>query len=428
MRVLWVCNIMLPVIAKELGIPFSNKEGWLSGLAGRLLRGEDSQIELGVCFPAAVPQGKEFFSGRLEGGKLSGYGFAEDTVHEEIYDEALERRLGEVIAEFGPDIIHCFGAEYGHTLAAVRAFAKPQRTLIGLQGICSAIAGHYLDGIPAETARRSTLRDRLRRDNLLQQQEKMRRRGEREEQALSLAGHITGRTRFDKNAAGRAAPQAKYHAMNETMRDVFYEGCWDYERCEKHSLFVSQGNYPVKGLHYMLQAMAILKKQYPDIRLYVAGDSIVRHSTLKEKIRLSSYGKYLLGLIREGGLEGRVSFLGQLDAGEMKERYLKAHVFVSPSTIENSPNSVGEAMLLGVPVVSSGVGGVPDMLDDGKEGLLYHAGNVSALAMAVTRIFEDAALARSLCAAARERARRTHDADANCRRLLEIYHEMYLCQ
>lgn len=85
-------------------------------------------------------------------------------------------------------------------------------------------------------------------------------------------------------------------------------------------------------------------------------------------------------------------------------------------------------MLLGVPVVSSEVGGVPDMLTDQKEGLLYHAGNVSALAMAVTRIFEDAALAERLSRAARERAGKTHDGDANYRRLLEIYHEMYLCQ
>ena len=51
MRVLWICNIMLPVIAKQLGMPYSNKEGWLSGLAERILDEKNSNITLGVCFP-----------------------------------------------------------------------------------------------------------------------------------------------------------------------------------------------------------------------------------------------------------------------------------------------------------------------------------------------------------------------------------------
>ena len=66
-----------------------------------------------------------------------------------------------------------------------------------------------------------------------------------------------------------------------------------------------------------------------------------------------------------------VRFLGPFDAPAMRDRYLRTHVYVSPSTIENSPNSVGEAMLLGCPVVSSNVGGVSDLLYHGKEGFLY---------------------------------------------------------
>ncbi|MDE5818592.1 MAG: glycosyltransferase family 4 protein [Lachnospiraceae bacterium] len=461
MRILWVCNIVLPIIAKELGMPASNKEGWLSGLCGRLLNGmgaEDNEraaeagvtpedggssaeersgaeIVLGVCFPVnGMPDGAAGVKGRLRGKELYYYGFSEDTVHEERYDAALEQRIREIIEDFQPDILHCFGAEYGHTYAAVKAFERPQRTLIGIQGVCAACAEHYLDGVPEKVARRKTLRDLLRKDNLLQQKEKMRKRGEREARALALAGHVTGRTLFDRSETEKAAPQADYHVMNETMRAAFYDGCWTYEDCEKHSVFVSQGNYPVKGLHYVLRALRILKKQYPDIRLYVAGDCIVRRGSTgwMNRLKISSYGAYLESLIREGGLEEQVFFLGQMDAEQMKAQYLKAHVFLSASTIENSPNSVGEAMLLGVPVVSSLVGGVPDLVTDEKEGLLYHADNVSALAMAVARIFEDRELADRLSAAARVRARKTHDADTNYRRLLEIYqeinHENNLCQ
>lgn len=450
MRVLWVCNIVLPVIAKELNITSSNKEGWLSGLSSRILcemksgdsEKTDSQMKeggfrtgskegenivLGVCFPVSGLQDKaEGIKGRLPDKELYYYGFLEDTVHEERYDAALEQRIREIIEDFRPDILHCFGTEYGHTYAAVRAFARPQRTLIGIQGVCAACAEHYLDGVPEKAARRKTLRDLLKKDDLLQQQEKMRKRGVREAQALALTGHVTGRTHFDRDETKKAAPQADYHVMNETMRAEFYDGCWKYENCEKHSLFVSQGNYPIKGLHYVLRALAVLKKQYPDIRLYVGGDCIVRRGSTAwmQKLKISSYGAYLNSLIREEDLKEQVFFLGQLTAAEMKEQYLKAHVFVSASTIENSPNSVGEAMLLGVPVVSSLVGGVPDLVTDEKEGLLYRADNVNALAMAVTRIFEDRELADRLSAAAVQRARKTHDADENYRRLLEIYREL----
>ena len=127
MRVLWVCNIMLPVIAKQLGISYSNKEGWLTGLSQRILSEEENGITLGVCFPSDTP-----ISGKLTGKELYYYSFCEDTVHEECYDPSLETSMASIMEQFKPDIVHCFGTEYGHTYAAVKAFGRPDRTLIGL--------------------------------------------------------------------------------------------------------------------------------------------------------------------------------------------------------------------------------------------------------------------------------------------------------
>ena len=56
-KVLWICNIMLPVIAEELGLPFSNREGWLSGILQQLLQEKEQKTELGICFPmGSIPQ------------------------------------------------------------------------------------------------------------------------------------------------------------------------------------------------------------------------------------------------------------------------------------------------------------------------------------------------------------------------------------
>ena len=81
-------------------------------------------------------------------------------------------------------------------------------------------------------------------------------------------------------------------------------------------------------------------------------------------------------------------------------------------------------MLLGVPVVASRVGGIPSLIAEEEEGLLFEACNADGLAEDIIRIWKDDNLAMKLSAKARERAVLTHDADANYRRLIEIYEEI----
>lgn len=428
MKVLWLCNIMLPVIAESLGLPGSNKEGWLSGLAAKLCAEEAKEIELGICFPTEGDpiQGRIIYEKNRE---IVYYGFSENTVNPECYDEAVEQHLERILSEFQPDVVHCFGTEYPHTLAMTRAFDRPERTLIGIQGLCFVYADYYMADLPEKIQKRTLFRDFVRRDNLPMQQKKYRMRGEYEKQALANTAHVTGRTDWDKEWTYQINPGAKYHFMNETLRGQFYGPIWDMEACEKHSIFLSQGNYPIKGLHYMLQAMPEVLKKYPKARIYVAGDEITRFSTIKEKIKISNYGKYLLELIRQNHLENAVTFCGRLSADEMLARFLKSHVFVSPSSIENSPNSVGEAMLLGMPVVSSDVGGVHNMLAGGEEGFLYETADSKALADYICYIFDEKNRESviSMCRKARSHAWKTHDPETNYRRLMEIYHEINLC-
>ena len=113
-----------------------------------------------------------------------------------------------------------------------------------------------------------------------------------------------------------------------------------------------------------------------------------------------------------------------LNAEDMKKQFLKSEVFVSPSVIENSPNSVGEAMLLGMPIVSSNVGGVSDMLVHGKEGYLYQADAPYLLAYYIGLLFDNQEKERELGENARIHARKTHNKEENIKKLLEIYAEL----
>ena len=418
MKVLWLCNIMLPVIAEYLNKECSNKEGWLTGLSTQILeRQEENKIELGVCFPIAKDE--PLLEEKI--GNIMAFGFYEDTKNPHRYDKKLEQRFSEIIKAFQPDVIHCFGTEYPHTLSMVRAGEK-ERILIGIQGLCYVYADFYMADLPVCVQRRFLLRDFLKWDNIRIQQKKFVKRGEMEKEALKECCHVTGRTAWDKKYTTNLNPKVCYHFMNETLRSNFYEDEWTSKGCEQYSIFVSQGDYPIKGLHYLLGAMPRILKEFPTAHIYVAGQSIIK-SGLMGKIKISSYGKYLQDLIRRHGLEEHITFLGKLNAQEMKEQYLKSHVFVCPSSIENSPNSLGEAMILGVPCVSARVGGIESIFSE-EDGILYPAGDEKALADVIIAIFSDNEKAKTYGQNAKKHAQNTHSREENYQTLIKIYEEI----
>lgn len=441
MRVLWICNIMLPRIAQKLGQEVNIKEGWVTGLMEAVLDYNASNIEkavqLGIAFP--IEKGQEFLQDALvinQDYDIPFYGFRENVLAADTYDVAMEEDMHRVLEHFKPDIIHCFGTEYPHSLAAIKCFGKPECTLVGIQGLCRVCAKGYMANLPQKVQRSVTFRDIVRKDTLPLQQQKFEDRGQWELASIQGTGHVTGRTHFDKYWTGKWNPGVKYHMMNETLRKEFYSGQWSLEQCTPHRLFFSQGDYPLKGFHYMLLALPQILKDYPDTEVYVAGNSLLRSKDLKGRLKVSAYGLYLEKLLAKHQLADKVHFLGRLSARQMKEQYLKSHAFVCASSIENSPNSLGEAMILGVPVVTADVGGIPTMITP-EESTMFKGFRVEKsgdetelmrisdeLATAICQVFADEATTLEKARKAQEHARRTHDGTVNNRRLIEIYEEM----
>lgn len=426
MKVLWVCNIMPPTIARQLGVSYSNREGWLSGILDRVAQEQGrNRIELGIAFPAGEEMGDLQRTMQLgENMSCRCYGFLENMDAPEVYDSSLEKRFEEILADYKPDILHVFGTEFPHALACIKAYGQPEKTLVSIQGLCGAIAEEYMADLPVKVQRQVTLRDRIKEDSLKQQKKKFKKRGEHEKEALLLTGHIAGRTDFDREQTAKMNPSAAYHYLNETLRGIFYHDRWKRTACEPYSIFLSQGDYPLKGFHYLLRALPKVLEQFPDTHVYVAGANIIDVSTFQDRLKLPAYGKYLRKLMRENKLGGRITMLGRLTAEEMKEQYLRCHLYVLPSALENSPNSLGEAMMLGMPCVAADVGGVHNLLMDGGDGLLYPAGDVEALADRIIEIFTKEAIVERFSDNARKHARVNHDADQNYYRLIHIYREM----
>lgn len=411
MRLLWLCNLMPGIVREALEGKARAGGLWVdSVLSGLRREGESIHI---LC-----PGGEN--RGSLD-EKVSYVTFREGLPY--VYLPELKTLFGEEIRAFQPDVIHIWGTEYGHTLAMMNAAEKCgmlSHTVVSIQGLCSVIERHYTEGIPYRVCRAYTFRDLVRQDNLLQQQRKFALRGELERRALEKAQHILGRTHWDRACTAAINPQAAYHFCNETLREPFYSGQWRYENCRKHRVFASSCDYPVKGFHYLLEAFAEVSKSYPDAVLGVPGECFLTAS----RLRRTRYQKYLGELVRRYGLEDRLEFLGSLTAEEMKREYGKANVFVLPSTIENSPNSLGEAMLLGVPCVAADVGGVTDFLTGDREGKLYPSTEAYMLAYWIDQIFKMEDKAEAMGQAARSHAMKTHDPEKNLNTLLDVYRSL----
>lgn len=417
MKILWVVSVVMPQIAKECSIEGNLGGGWIVGGAEHLLRREDT--ELVVCFP--------YDDGELSGsiGKLKYYSFVRSAF--DAYNEATERRFFEIFKKEDPEIIHIFGTEFSSSLAAVNAAERAGmigRTIVGIQGIISEIAKHYFAGLPSSVVNAYTLRDLLRRDNIAGQKKNFERRSEFEIKALRKVKNVIGRTAWDRECVKKINPGARYYVCNETLRREFYSDEWSFENCEKHSIFVGSCDYPVKGFHRLLDILPKLLEKYPDIKVYVTGESPFDSKGFESFKHRTYYQVYLKKLIKRNGVREKVVFTGGLTADGMKQRMLKSNLFLLCSSIENSPNTLGEAMMLGLPCAAANVGGVASMVDDGRDALLYPFDDEAKMRECIERIFDDETLAKKLSEKAKEHARKTHSREANKDRLFEIYDEI----
>lgn len=415
MKVLWLVNYPFAEIAESIGAEKIVNEGWLVGLS-RVLRKKE-EVHLCICFPYTESvhdsvNGIEFF------------GYQRKTVSNQ-YDPDLKTQLADILQQLNPDVIHLMGSEFPHCWSMVEAAELcgiRSQVLVSIQGLVSVYARFYTGFMPEKKFFYGiTLRDFLKRTSLPKEQRDYAYRGKYEQKAIRNIKYVMGRTEWDVACTEQMNPKIRYFYGGETLRPSFYNNEWDIHTCEKHSLFISQATYPIKGFHLALEALFILVKKYPDCKMYVASAVPYAMAGDRPRWRNSQYTNYVCDLIKMYDLQSHLVFVGNLQEQEMAGQYRKCHVYVSPSIIENSSNSIGEAMISGVPVVASDVGGTSSLLVHENEGYLYPADEPYMLAHYVSKIFDDDELAVRLSKNARARGLRNHDPEKNCQDVLEAY-------
>ncbi len=416
MRILWITNTIFPDPSNKLGLPVSETGGWMYGLAKLIL--SVPGIKLAVA--------SSYNGRRLVKFEINGiYYYLIPSKSRLFYQEGIEHLWKEVCDEFIPDVIHIHGTEWPHGLTCMQA-CPTLNYIVSIQGLIGICNRYYFAGINKwEIFKSITFRDIVRWDTLFQGQKKFQMRGLLEIKILQKSHNIIGRTSWDYTHTKAINPTLNYHFCNEVLRDSFYSASkWDIKNINPKTIFMSQATYPIKGLHQVIKAVALLKKEFPDIKIRVAGQSITDYNNFWEKIKISGYGSYIRSLIKKWDLTENIQFTGMLKENEMVREYQKAHLFICPSSIENSSNSVGEAQLIGIPTIAAYVGGIPNMIIQDKSGLLYRFEEIEMLAENIRKVFTDDKLATQLSLCGIAAAEKRHNRQINTDQTIKIYNEV----
>ncbi|MEO8605534.1 MAG: glycosyltransferase, partial [bacterium] len=172
------------------------------------------------------------------------------------------------------------------------------------------------------------------------------------------------------------------------------------------------------GLDVLLRACRLLKDTGRDFRCEIIGGRVARemnHYLLLRKLHRALH------------LDDVVHFIGPRPFAAVREKYGEADVYVLPAVPaadgrrDVTPNTVIEAMAMGLPIVSSRSGAIPELIDDGVSGLLVAPRDAAALADALARLLDDGELRRTLGAAARAAAEARFDIRKNAAQYAALF-------
>lgn len=324
-------------------------------------------------------------------------------------DRYLCKKYLEVVEEFKPDIIQIFGSEHAFGLITDKVDCP---VILHVQGIMGPYFKAYMPkgmswssyifsagGFGEAVGRLYTLR-------------RWRHAVRREKKILGLVQNYLCRTSWDKAETLKAHPGARIFEGGEVLRREFYAQPPAMERRgNKFTIVTTISEPPYKGMDLVLRAGKLLKDKGLDFCWKVYGDVSPSYFEKRTGTSCDEAGITLCGVAPASVLAGELA---------------ACDVYVHPSYIDNSPNSVCEAQMMGAPVVAAAVGGVPSLVEEGRTGLLFLSGDATALAAVLER-FLDSALRAPLemtGKAARAVAQKRHDPERIVAELMSVYKEL----
>lgn len=220
-----------------------------------------------------------------------------------------------------------------------------------------------------------------------------------------------GRTNWDFQISNKMHPHRIYFHVNEALRKPFTQSTnhWQYKTTNKIILFSTGCSTLWKAPNLLLRTAKILKEKEFDFEWFVAGlmpDSLKNIVEKKEHTTFDS---------------NNVFFLGWQTAEQIQQRLLDSSLYIHNAYIENSPNSICEAQIIGTPVISTNVGGIPSLIEDGKTGFLVPVDSPELMAKKIISLAHNKELLCEISQNAQNTAVRRHDEKTILNQLLNCY-------
>lgn len=414
MRILWIggSGLYVPSHASQGGY---NGGGWVASVQKEIMKCEN--ITLGISFcqdgePEKVMQDSVAYYPvpnhvKSRKDKIIDLWKIHDVKRDEVLWPYYEEKFKKVIDDFKPDVIHIFGSELYQGLAARVTGDIP--TVLHIQGLLSLYLYIYLPPSVSKWQYYMSGKGLKGKYHNYQYLAYWHRSVHREKAILKSVPHVIGRTDWDRQALAVLNPKAQYHYGGEILRDVFYEE--KERRIPVKPVITSTISFPTyKGYDVILKVANILKNEmHLDFEWNVFGnvqpDFMEKHVGLRHK-------------------DLNINLRGVASAEDIRDALLGSTLYFHPSYVENSPNAVAEAQLVGIPVVASRVGGTDTMVEHGKTGFLYPVTDPYMAAYYVGRMIEDEEENMAIGIKAREIALVRHDKRQIVKELLDVYEQI----
>lgn len=405
MRILWFT--LNPSLFNP-GTNSYNGGGWTASLETIVRR--EQNIKLGVAF---IHSGAQF---KYKQDDVNYYPIPSyhTSLLQRLYrknnKEAIIAHCLRIIDDFRPDLIQIFGSENDFGLLCQRTDVP---IVIHMQGCLPAyhnalfpigmnkydffftkgLSCHYRwMGIRSEPS--------------------FRKRAEQEIQTIQHCRYFMGRTEWDKGLISLFNPNATYFHCEEALRDSFLKRTerWSLPNDKKIRIISVISTPWYKGIDLVLKTANLLKCfTLLDFEWRIYGTRNVRFYEQKYGIRASDVN---------------VKMMGTASKDELVDALCTSTLYVHPSYIDNSPNSVCEAQLLGLPVLAANVGGLSSIVRDGETGILFPANAPYTLANLIKQLSTDPERLASLSKAAINQASERHNPERIRTTLLNIYKQI----
>jgi len=411
MRILWFTNT--PSNAYEDYNYKNYGGGWISSL--ETLIAEVNHYNLGICF---YYSGEKFK--KIKRGSVVYYGMPikignplSRIITRQLanLDDEDATFINDVIEDFKPDLIHVFGTERGYGKVLRN---RPEKIVFNLQGLLSPITAVYF---PLEFSKWKALwgsgfNSIIRGTTMFHDFQMLRKKATREKIIIEKWHYFIGRTDWDRNYISLINPAARYFHCEEMLRKEFFSAAWvqpsEVNPDNEIVIGTTINTNLFKGIDLIYRVLALL----PDYKIKWKVFGIKREDRINRMVC-----KVLK--INPGSIN--IDFHDQVDVDDLISQLKTCHFFVHPSYIDNSSNSVCEAMLLGMPVLTSSVGGLKSLVKDGETGFFFNPYDKYDLAGLLINLINNYEKAMIAGTAARKVAASRHSSESIMSRMDQIY-------